>query len=260
MKIFKKISFLEKRKLLSKSSNKKDFIATIYAIKDEEYIELNLPFSNLDVSYNNFSIVFEYYYAGYVKREYLGNVLENRDILKKIYITDIRHELIKCNLRLVNPESGKIEAFASAFRPESLTDEDDDQNKSNEKFSTSSWITWRQAEMESPWKVNVQPNQKPICFLNKKIKLKQNLFVNDLHKSLILSSIFREILIKYLNSSEIDKDDIWRKKIIDIAELLLEPLPSEENDETTIDNWIEDVTDAYAKQHKLVEKHNKVIN
>ena len=116
--------------------------------------------------------------------------------------------------------------------------------------------------MDTPWKINIQANEKPICWLNSNIQLKQNLHNSNIHKALIHPVIFREVLIKYIASNEIDDNDKWKKKIYEIAENILVPMPT--NDvhdkilyENEIDKWVEDVTDAYAKKHAFVEKYKQ---
>ena len=265
IKIFKKISFLGKKKL-SWLGDKKDFYPAIYKIKGQNpYIEIDFHFVNLSKDYENFDVYFEYYQTGYAKTISLGSVEKLRDTKKKFDLIDISYELIKCSIKIVNPESGKIEAYADRIKPDFIDDENKDDKLSSEKYSTASWIRWRTKPMNIPWLVNVQEGEKPICFLNSSINLKKNLHNSNIHKSLIHPIIFREILIKYIVSNEINEEDIWRKKIIEIAENLLEPMPvNDKNNKIDFTNevnkWIEDVVDQFSKKHNFNDKYSKEID
>ena len=84
-------------------------------------------------------------------------------------------------------------------------------------------------------------------------------------KTIIHPIIFREVLLKYIATTEIDDEDPWKKNIIKIAESFLGPLPEENSGDKLaltpeINNWIEDVADSYSKKFSFVDKYVKEMD
>ena len=116
--------------------------------------------------------------------------------------------------------------------------------------------------MNKPWHIDLEEGEKPICWLNSQINLKKNLNNSNIHKTLIHPIIFREVLLKYIATTDIGDDDVWKKNIIKIAESFLGPIPREDVGNKLaltpeINNWIEDVADSYAKKFSFVDKYVK---
>ena len=92
IKLFKKISFLGKRKLVWKGQEK-DFSIAIYKLKNQNpFIEVDFHFKNLDQTFDDCNVVFEFYQTGYTNTTTLGDVASLREIKKTIEITEISYE------------------------------------------------------------------------------------------------------------------------------------------------------------------------
>lgn len=262
IKLFKKISFLGKKKLIWKG-DQKDFSIAIYKQKNQNpFIEVEFHFKNLDQTLNDCNVVFEFYQTGYTNTTTLGDVFSLRGQKKTIEIIEISYELIKCSIKITNSSTGKIEAFADRIKPEFIDEDNNDEKVSLDNKKTSSWIRWRTKPMNKPWHIDLEEGEKPICWLNSQINLKKNLNNSNIHKTLIHPIIFREVLLKYIATTDIGDDDVWKKNIIKIAESFLGPIPREDVGNKLaltpeINNWIEDVADSYAKKFSFVDKYVK---
>ena len=256
MRIRKKINFLNKKKLIWKGE-KKDF--TIFLTRKKgEHPELNIEFSIKNYDDNENCLIYLEYYQGKTQYTYskeLGslNELKSKNIVEQL--ENISYEQVLFEIKIIDKSNGRIIALASRIKPDFIDEENQDDKFSDEDYvKSTSLVRWREKDMEVPWYVYIEEGERPICFLNKKISLKQYLGTSNIHKTLIHPIIFREIIIKYINSSEIDKEDKWRKKFLDFAETIHgSPLPdniSNKNYSSEIDAWLEEVTEFYSKKMK----------
>ena len=267
MKIYKRINFLNKKKLIWKGE-KKDFSISIIKEKGKNP-ELHLEFflKGIDEEHSNCLVYLADYQrtAQHINFRELGTVkyLQNSGS-QSFNLDDISYEKFRFDIKIINEKNGRIVSQATRVKPDFIDEENDDYKLSDDKAKSSSLIRWRVKAMDAPWTVYIEEDSSPRWYLNKSISLKQNLGTSKIHKTLVHPAILREILLRYIASTDIPEDDKWKKRFFEFASKIYDsPIPSKINERqytAEIDDWLEKVIELYSKDKKFVGMYNQEMD
>ena len=117
---------------------------------------------------------------------------------------------------------------------------------------------FKNTPLDVPYQVKCISGERPQVLCNSKINFKEKLSSSAYLQSIVMPSIFREVLIKYMFDEELEDED-WLENVFKfISENLTdEKYPDRVNGSfvkksETLD-WIEMVTDRFASKQKFVD-------
>lgn len=255
--MFKRFNFTGKKKLVWKG-HKTDFIVNLDSHSKNEHV-LKILFSLHKYFPSNKSdlIFLEIYYGSQTASHLLGSLESVYDnVEKNFFVNEFPPELLKVRLKIVDKENGKLIASADRVTPEYVNHDKEDRKKN--KVFQSSLFNFKNGEIEQPFTVVMQPGDRPIVRLNQSIKLKEELIKDNNLQSLLLPSILKEILLKYIMNDEFIEDD-WRDRVLRFAEQICdEKIPDRDDDfgeipkSKEVIEWIDRVCDNFTRDNKFI--------
>jgi hypothetical protein len=257
--MFKKFNFTGKKKIVWKG-NERDIIANLDAHpNDENELTILLSLQRFFPDFNSSDVIIEVYYGSQINQFNLGkfeNIYDNFE--KKIDVSNFPAELLKLRVKIIDTISGKLLGSADRIAPDVVTFDKDEKEKN--KFFQSSLFNFKPANIDQPFTVKIQSDERPIVRLNKEIRLKDRLITDKFLQSILLTTILKEVLLKYLMTDDFN-DDSWKDKILEFCEKLSgTTIPDRGEDYNNILQtedllvWIDEVCEAFASNHKFINQ------
>lgn len=257
--MYKRFNFTGKRKL-SWKGNDRDLYIQLDQLEGGEY-KLNILF-NLDrfLKNNGEDNVYVVAYIGnFSVLNSFGKVKEVNNQEKQINIEGLTPiSLIKLRILIINPEKNTVSIYADRVKPDEVV-LDKKEKKKSEKLN-SSLFNFKNSPLDVPYVVKVLPGERPQVICNTKIGFKDKLISNTYLQSVVMPSIFREVLMKYLIDEDLENDE-WFKNIISFAENISEEKLEKNNNDNynknsdTLD-WIDNVVERFSNHQKYIDVFN----
>lgn len=258
--MYKRFNFTGKKKL-SWKGNDRDLVIQLAQHEGENY-ELSILF-NLDrfLEQHKNNLVYVTPYIGNASVvNFFGTVGEVNNEVKEINISDLSPiSLIKLSVSVVDEKNNSVTIYADRVKPEEVVIDKKEQSKSQKLQS--SLFNFKNTPLDVPYQVKCISGERPQVLCNSRINFKEKLSSSAYLQSIVMPSIFREVLIKYMFDEELEDED-WLENVFKfISENLTdEKYPDRVNGSfvkksETLD-WIEMVTDRFASKQKFVEVFN----
>ncbi len=263
--MFKKINFTGKRRLLWKGDNP-EILANLDEISPyEAKLLLVLELDKYLKTNSDAKVSLEIYQARLSVKKELGSV---SDVCKhtddyEFDTDDLEPSKLRLRIKISEKETGKIIAYADRIKPETVI-KDEGERKKRESFQSSIFILRTSSQIEVPYTVDIQANDRPIILCNDKLNFREKLSQDAKLQYILLPTILRETYYRYILDEEFHNDR-WFLMLVDFGERLIEraAITRDEdgkvifNDEVA--DWINDVCNTFSTKNKFINQLDEIF-
>jgi hypothetical protein len=236
----------------------------ISIIDDKPYKSFNASFDLKDLGLSDQAKIYiEPYYKSSFMRFYFGTISKEKKPDNTSLIDIPSTDIIKFRIKVVDETNkvGRILRIADKIKPKKPGDE-------GNRMSILP-IDWSKDLDQQIFRVTFPANDFPILEINGRIENRKELLKNDpIFRSLIFPSVIKDIAVKIAITAASDEfeegDNSWQSTwLIFIKQVLhvnTEIKFDNDDDEDSINEWVEDVVTAFCRINKFRSKFEQALN
>ena len=262
--MFKKFNFTGKKRLLWKGDNPNIYVNIDEISQYQSDLKLLFEIKQFQQKFPEHILSAEIYQARMSKKKVLGTLKEISDDTYTIPLDDFEPSQVKLRVKISEPKTGKIVGYADRIKPVSHIVDEKEQKK-QKAFQSSIFKIRNSNNLEVPYSVLIQREDRPTILCNSKISFREKLIQDSKLQFILLPSILRETLYKYFLDESLHNDK-WFLALMEFCEKLTDKPGIRQDkdgqiiydDETS--EWINEVCDTFSINNKFISQLSSLFD